>query len=63
MKKTIISLAVAAGMAASGAAFAAGGATVYGNLHLSLDSPDNEGSSTDSLTMKSQTSAIGVKGS
>jgi len=61
MKKTIISLAIAAGMAASGAAFA--GATVYGNLHLSIDSPDNEGSSTDDLTMKSQTSAIGVKGS
>ncbi|MCW8922580.1 MAG: porin [Gammaproteobacteria bacterium] len=63
MKKTIISLAVAAGMAASGAAFAASGATVYGNLHLSIDSPDNEGSNTDDLTMKSQTSAIGVKGS
>ena len=61
MKKTIISLAIAAGMAASGAAFAE--ATIYGNLHLSIDTPDNDGSTTDSMTMNNQTSAIGVKGS
>lgn len=60
MKKTIISLAIAAGMAASGAAFAE--ATVYGLLNLSLDMPDT-GGNTDSLTMNSQTSAIGLKGS
>ena len=60
MKKTIISLAVAAGMAASSAAFAA--PTVYGNLHLSIDDEDN-GLATDDLDMKSQTSAIGLKGS
>ena len=61
MKKTIISLAIAAGMAASGAALAE--ATVYGNLHLSIDAPDNDGSNTDSMQMNNQTSAIGVKGS
>ena len=75
MKKTIISLAVTAGMAASSAAFA--DATVYGNLHLSLDDADNgtiqrsadgfttfdNDQNTDSIEMKSQTSAIGVKGS
>jgi len=60
MKKTILSLAIAAGMAASGAAFAE--ATVYGLLNLSIDSPDT-GADTDSMTMKSQTSAIGIKGS
>ncbi|MCK5263593.1 MAG: porin, partial [Gammaproteobacteria bacterium] len=47
-------------MAASGAAFAE--ATIYGLLNLSIDSPDT-GGNTDSLTMKSQTSAIGLKGS
>ena len=61
MKKTLLSLAVVAGMAASGAALAE--ATVYGNLHLSIDNPDNEGSSVDSMEMNNQTSAIGVKGS
>ena len=58
MKKTIISLAIAAGMAASGAA----SAEVYGVLHASIDSADT-GSNVDSPEMKSQTSAIGVKGS
>ena len=78
MKKTIISLAVAAGMAASGAAFAE--ATVYGLLNLSIDSPDTGDilhtdditagtpvfttvKNTDSISMNSQTSAIGLKGS
>ena len=61
MKKTIISLAVAAGMAASGAALAE--ATVYGNLHVSLDSVSVDGGTAESLDLKSQTSAIGVKGS
>ena len=60
MKKTIISLAVAAGMAASSAAFAA--PTVYGLLHLSIDDEDT-GSVNDDLEMNSQTSAIGMKGS
>ena len=60
MKKTIISLAVAAGMAASSAAFAE--ATVYGVLHLSLDDKDTN-SSLDDISMNNQTSAIGVKGS
>ena len=65
MKKTIISLAVAAGMAASGVAFAE--ATVYGLINLSIDSPDNDTAAgvanTDSLTMNNQTSDIGIKGS
>lgn len=58
MKKTIISLAIAAGMAASGAASAG----VYGILHASIDSPDTGGAA-DTVTMESNTSAIGVKGS
>ena len=78
MKKTIISLAVAAGMAASGAALAE--ATVYGVMHVSIDSPDTGTVKTtpdisipspvytdvqnlDSMSMNNQTSAIGVKGS
>lgn len=60
MKKTIISLAVAAGMAASSAAFA--DATVYGNAHLSLNDVDTGGPG-DDISMDSQTSSIGVKGS
>lgn len=59
MKKTIISLAVAAGMAASGAAFAA--PTVYGNLHVSILSFDN--ANNGNLTLSSNTSSVGVKGS
>ena len=49
MNKTLITFAVAAGMAASSAAMAA--PTVYGVLHLSLDSPDT-GSDLDSITME-----------
>lgn len=44
MKKTIISLAVAAGMAASGAAFAE--ATVYGNVHLYIAQFDKDAGAT-----------------
>ncbi len=65
MKKTLISLAVAAGMAASGAAFAE--ATVYGNVHLSIlqfDKDDGTGQGTNgNLLMTSNTSSVGVKGS
>ena len=77
MKKTIISLAIAAGMATSAAAFA--DATVFGNVHVSLNqlndpiySEDVVGGvpqgtysmdESDKLTMASNTSAIGVKGS
>lgn len=65
MKKTIISLAIAAGMAASGAAFAE--ATVYGQLHLSIlqfDKSDGSGAGTaGNMYMSSNTSAIGAKGS
>ena len=58
MKKTIISLAIAAGMAVSGAA----SAEVYGILHASIDSKDT-GSDVDSPELGSNTAAIGVKGS
>ncbi len=65
MKKTLISLAVAAGMAASGAAFAE--ATVYGNVHLTVsqfDKDDGSGAGTaGNLDMNSHTSSVGVKGS
>ena len=63
MKKSIITLAIAAGMAASGAAMA-GDSTVYGNVHLSLNAADNDAPNADNnLTMSSNTSDIGVKGS
>ena len=68
MKKTIISLAVTAGMAASTAALAE--ATVYGNAHVSLNQLndaiyDNVGGmeASDKMQMSSNTSDIGVKGS
>ena len=57
MKKSIITLAVAAGLAAAGAANAA--PKVYGNLHVSI----NDFDSAANLDMSSNTSAIGVKGS
>lgn len=61
MKKSLISLAIATGMAASGAALA-GDATVYGNVHISID--DNDKSlATDEIKMNSRTSSLGVKGS
>lgn len=65
MKKTILSLAVAAGLAASGAAFAA--PTVYGNAHLSInmfDKDDGTGEGTaGNMDLSSNTSSVGVKGS
>ena len=77
MKKTLLSLAIAAGMAASSAAMAE--ATVYGLLHVSIDDADTgdvvsvdtnpvtpivtDVQNTDSLSMNNQTSAIGIKGS
>ena len=67
MKKTIISLAITAGMAASGAAFAE--ATVFGNAHISLNQfgdkiyDSGEVHMSNKLFMTSNTSAIGVKGS
>ncbi|MFC1588993.1 porin [Pseudomonadota bacterium] len=64
MKKTIISLAVAAGMAVSSAAFAE--ATVYGQLHLSIlsfDKDDGTGAGLTNPILTSNTSAVGVKGS
>lgn len=79
MKKSLISLAIVTGMAASGAAFAE--ATLYGNVHLSFDDWDktNDSKSPMSTTntgydingkdvdsepeLNSNTSAIGVKGS
>ncbi|MDT8452510.1 MAG: porin [Gammaproteobacteria bacterium] len=58
MKKTILSLAVAAGLAASGAAFAA--PTVYGNVHVSVLQFDTANNGNMFLT--SNTSSVGVKG-
>jgi predicted porin len=66
MKKTLVSLAVMAGMAASSAALA-GDATVYGNVHISINQWDdkvvNTGGKEDNFFMSSNTSSIGVKGS
>ena len=71
MKKTLIATAVAAGMLASGAAQAE--PTVYGILHLSIDTyadnhydptdPTGDAIKTSDLNMRSHTSAIGIKGS
>lgn len=61
MKKSLISLAIAAGMVASGAAFA-GDVTVYGNVHVSIDDIDKSLPS-DEIQMNSNTSSFGVKGS
>jgi predicted porin len=69
MKKSLIATAVAAGMLATGAVQA--DPTVYGILHLSIDTYNDThyagtGDGTivkaDSPEMKSQTSAIGIKG-
>ncbi len=56
MKKSILVIALAATMAAPAAMAAP---TVYGNIHLSINDID----SNDDITMGSNTSAIGVKGS
>ncbi len=56
MKKSLLSLAVATGLMAAGAAQAA--PTAYGFVDLALVSPDN-----GDLTLDSTTSAIGLKGS
>jgi len=64
MKKRFLIAAMAAAMVSPIAAHA--NATVYGNLHLSIDSfEDNSATTADesNLNMNSNTSAIGVKGS
>ncbi len=63
MKKRFLVAAMAATLVSPLAANAA--ATVYGNVHLSLDSFDDDNSATtadDNIQMNSNTSAIGVKG-
>lgn len=57
MKKRFLIAAMAAAMVSPIAANAA--ATVYGNVHLSI----NDFDSADNLDMTSNTSSIGVKGS
>ena len=72
MKKTLIATAVAAGVLATGAAQAT--PTVYGILHFSIDTfadehldlsnpADPQVIKSNSPTLNSNTSAIGVKGS
>lgn len=56
MKKSILAIAVAATTAAPAAMAAP---TVYGNIHLTIEDRD----SLDNLDLRSNTSAIGVKGS
>jgi len=70
MKKTLISLAIATGMVASGAAMAEGEPTVYGIVHVSINQFDTTNASgtavnanEDKMYMSSNTTAIGVKGS
>jgi len=61
MKKRFLVAAVAATLVSPLAAQA--DATVYGNVHLSIDSPSfDDATQNDNLAMNSRTSAIGVKG-
>ena len=61
MKKSILAIAVAATMAAPAAMAAP---TVYGNVHLSINSADNDiPDAKNNMAMSSNTSSIGVKGS
>jgi predicted porin len=62
MKKSILTIAVAASLAVPAVAFAE--ATVYGNVHLSLNAADNDvPNAENNLVLGSNTSSIGVKGS
>ncbi len=62
MKKSIITIAAAAAMVAPAIAMA--DATLYGNVHLSINAADNDVvGAKNNLQMSSNTSAIGVKGS
>ena len=65
MNKSILAIAVTTAMAAAMAAPAAIAApTVYGNVHLSINAADNDIPDNDNeITMSSNTSTIGVKGS
>ncbi len=65
--KKLIAAAVAAAIIAPASVMAAG-PTIYGKLHLSIDSHDNNGSSSagaqyDEWSLQSNSSRIGVKGS
>ena len=61
MKKRFLTIAIAAGMAASFAA-SAGDATVFGNIHVSWDDKDDDTAGQPAPTFNSNTSTIGVKG-
>ncbi len=62
MKKTILKAAIAAALILPTAVMAE--ATLYGNLHFSLNQADNDIDGADNnLKMSSNTSSIGVKGS
>ncbi len=62
MKKSLLTIAVAATMVAPAIAMA--DATLYGNVHVSINAADNDiPTAQNKLDMTSNTSAIGVKGS
>ncbi|MDH5766105.1 MAG: porin [Gammaproteobacteria bacterium] len=62
MKKQFLAIAIAAGLTAT-PLLAQAEATVYGNVHISIDSYDDDIAATnEELNMNSNTSAIGVKG-
>ena len=62
MKKSILKIAIAASLVIPAAAMAE--ATVYGNVHLSLNQADNDvPNAENNLVLGSNTSSIGVKGS
>jgi len=62
MKKSILLIALATALSSPAASIAA--PTVYGNIHISLNQADNDiAGAENNLTLSSNTSAIGVKGS
>jgi len=66
MKKRFLTIAIAAGLAASSFTANAGDATLYGRLHISLDQIERAGATIkqgDELDFSDRKSALGVKGS
>ena len=62
MKKSILTFALATTLAAPAISIAA--PTIYGNVHISLNQADNDiAGAENNITLSSNTSAIGVKGS
>ena len=61
MNKKLIAVAIAAAVAAPAAM--AGDTTLYGKVHVSIDSFDNDADGTDNMQVNDRGSRLGVKGS